>query len=264
MPHLNIPLVASIVGMFSGCTSLKSVRDINAPKATSIGTLFNGCTSLVNAPSITAPLCTAASRMFAGCSSLKTVGELYLPAATDISYCFHQCVALEEAPKIGAPVCTNAQYLFAECERLKKVTELNLPKAGMSYAFTACDALRTVKMVCAGVGTTSSYNTFNTCYNLVDLEIEFHGGGGYVGPFYRAMRRCILTSGSGTAPSGWPARMDFCDTGISRPEAVELFQKIPTTTRTSARLNFSTTPAAADLTDEDIAIVVAKGWAVST
>ena len=263
-PKVNIPIATSVASMFLNCSNMQVARDIDAPKATSAANIFAGCSMLEKGPTINAPLVTNASKAFQDCAAMRSCANINLPAATNISYIFDGCISLEEAPAINAPLCTDASYMFTDCKNIRKAVNINIPKAGTTFGFSGCSNLRTVKMVCAGCGTSSRYTTFNADYNLVDVEIHFHGSGGYVGAFYRRMRRCILTSEDGTAPKMWPATMQFCDTSISRNEAVELFQKIPTPYSSSPYLNFVTTPAAADLTDEDIAIAVAKGWGVLT
>ena len=136
--------------MFSGCTSLVNVYDINL---TTMGYqtcqgMFLNCTSLTTAPTLAATTLGSECyyEMFRGCTSLTNVQSI-LPAETLTNSCyygmFRGCTSLTTAPILPAETLTNSCY---------------------RYMFNGCTSLNYVKMMAISITDYTSYNEW--LYNV--------------------------------------------------------------------------------------------------
>ena len=141
--------------MFSGCTSLTTAPELPATTLTNYcyNHMFYGCTSLTTAPVLPATTLAEScySYMFRGCTSLTTAPEL--PATTLADYCyvgmFEDCTSLTTAPELPATILAKSCYdsIFYRCTSLVNAPSI-LPAATLSdyccdHMFYGCTSLTT-------------------------------------------------------------------------------------------------------------------------
>lgn len=284
-PSFDVPKATTASSLFYNCKSLEKVGNLSFPAAQTIAGLFSGCTSLKRVGRIFAPVATVASTLFTGCTSLEEVADIDLPAVTNMGSMFYNCISIEAAPSISAPAATIATNMFYGCQRLKKLPaitvnatsnnandifymcldateteEINVGSAVATRVFANCYGLRKAKITASGGGA-----VFSGCVNLEDVEITCTGrictpvSGG---KFYQSLRRFIFRT-TNTAFGG--SALDFSGTSLCRPEVLEMFAEMPDiSSGTTRNITLKRTPAAADLTADDIAVAVAKGWSIVT
>lgn len=253
LPKITAPKAATCNEIFKNCRSAEYSAPIDLPAATNIGSICAGCEQLKALPPINAPVATTATSIFDGCYAAESYGEINLPTATALQYAFRYCRSLQELPALDIPAATNIQYLFGYCNAAAKSGRINAPNASASSTFTSCYALRNINL-----NSKSGYS-LGDAENLAQAVLDVTGTSVSIGTPPHTLQRLIIKSDN-TAFAG--TALPLSATSIGRGAALELFNALPTISSTKT-ITLSQTPAAKDLTDDDVAIVVAKGWTVS-
>ena len=136
--NLNLSTVSDVLdltgttmfaNMFSGCTSLTSVNNINSWSSASItntGGMFYGCTNFNQALSFNMSGCTTFSSMFNGCSILNSAITFNTNLATGMSYMFANCTALNSAITFTSTAnVTTMTSMFQNCTAFNKPINFN-------------------------------------------------------------------------------------------------------------------------------------------
>ena len=90
--------------MFSDCSKLVSVPQMNTSKVTNMSYMFSGCSKLVSVPQMDTSKVTDMSNMFKYCYSLVSVPQMDTSKVTDMSNMFWYCSRLEEIHTYGMKV----------------------------------------------------------------------------------------------------------------------------------------------------------------
>lgn len=131
------------VGMYSGCTSLRSenVPALPAPneaRNTRYQEMFKGCTSLTRCPQCTIKSYDWAQRMFEGCTGITTFEDVTFDGdGWYANYMFNGCSSLRGGSKVkGKSVIT--QGMFQNCTALESI-EIDLEYTGTSGLYKGND-----------------------------------------------------------------------------------------------------------------------------
>ena len=163
----------SFSSMFSGCSSLVTIPEIDTSNGTSFNYMFSGCSSLVTIPEIDTSNGTSFSSMFSGCSSLVTIPEIDTTNGTNFSYMFQNCSSLVTIPLINISNGTNFSYMFQNCSSLVTIPLINTTNGtNFSYMFLCCPSLVTIpETLNTSNGTNFSY-MFYGCASLASIPIK--------------------------------------------------------------------------------------------
>ena len=159
--------VGSFRNMFSGCSSLVTIPELNTSNGTDFGYMFQDCPSLITIPLIDTSNGTDFTRMFYGCTSLTSIPELNTSNGTKFKEMFMYCPSLITIPLIDTSNGTDFSYMFYRCSSLLKAPDLDLSKVtSSSYVnemFSRCTSLVAVPEVTTNVNILGS---FSHCYNI--------------------------------------------------------------------------------------------------
>ena len=116
--------------MFSGCTSLVSIPQLDTQKVTNMRGMFNTCTSLVSIPQLDTQKVTDMSDMFYGCTSFVSMPHLDTQNVTDMSYMFSGCASLVSISQLSTQKVTSMSRMFYNCYSL---VTANIKNAKLAY-----------------------------------------------------------------------------------------------------------------------------------
>ena len=169
-------------GLFSACTSLKSVVLPTAMNScTSMNQMFRDCFALENIIIPPIPNCTNLANCFTGCRSLTSVTMLGWPtvaSSIDFSSMFSECFRLEALffPQVVSSTPSyNLSSMFSACYNLKtfKMPENARPNS-YSFTFANCFSLQSVDLSAGGIVNnllTTISNVFSGCRNLTSFTL---------------------------------------------------------------------------------------------
>lgn len=147
--------------MFSGCSSLKTVKNIT--KVTLIdGYAFRDCNNLIE---LDLGSCKIESDVFSGCSNLQSIGESAKCTSVGNS-AFYNCSSLEN---IDLSMCTSVgSDAFSGCSSLRSIGNPKLTSIP-DDAFQNCSSLEKIDLSkCTSVGSTAFYG----CSKLQNVNIS--------------------------------------------------------------------------------------------
>ena len=118
----NCGQVVNAEGLFCTCYE---IRDISAENLHPVNALkmFSDCSSLVELPDIDFTDCTNATETFRGCTAL-TEASLVLTSVQNMQSMFKDCTSLTSVAITGTSSTTNMRTAFANCTSLAEVPEL--------------------------------------------------------------------------------------------------------------------------------------------
>ncbi|MCT6843406.1 MAG: BspA family leucine-rich repeat surface protein [Bombilactobacillus mellifer] len=135
LTNFNPSGATSFLGMFSGCSKLTSVGDLNkwtGSNATNVAYMFNGDEKLtpLDLTNFNPRQATDFSAMFSNCKALKNMGNLSKwtgSNATNVTYMFNGCDALEslDLTNFNPSQATNLSAMFSYCGSLKDLSSIN-------------------------------------------------------------------------------------------------------------------------------------------
>jgi hypothetical protein len=157
------------LGLFTSCTNLRRIPNINLSRCTSAATLFSGCRSLLKVPPLDVSRSTTLGNMFANCASLREVPPLNLASCTNTQSMFQGCLNLRRAPVFNTSRVTNMNSMFSTCSTLIEAPMMDTSKVtDMASMFTQCGALKNVPEYDTGAVTTMG-SMFSSCFSLISI-----------------------------------------------------------------------------------------------
>ena len=169
-----------ISGMFSSCSSLKSIPNISNWKTeniTDVSSLFSGCSSLISLPDISkweTSKVTNMNNLFSKCSSLKSLPDISkwdVKNVSNMNNLFSECSSLETLPNISnwnIQNVFNITRMFYNCQSLTSLPDIskwNISKLEhINSLFEGCSSLKELPDL-------SKWNT----YNIKSLFSVFSG-----------------------------------------------------------------------------------------
>ena len=163
--------------MFSGCTNLTTVPDIDVSKAFALDSLFSDCSSLVSIPPLSLDSVGQMGSMFQGCTSLATFPTFDLSNSPNnnifASSLFSNCSSLVSVPNYDFSKCGDVGGLFSSCSGLTTVGDLNFGETICTQLFYYCTSLTTVGTLNTQ-NSTEMYGIFEMCSSLTSVAgIDF-------------------------------------------------------------------------------------------
>ena len=138
---------------FSSLTTITKIQNFDASKVTDMKQMFSGCSALKSIKDLNLNTInvTNMSKMFEGCSSLESIDDFPFNTTnvTDMSYMFHNCSALETIDlDFNTENVTDMSDMFEECDKLKKINlDINTENVdNMKLMFYGCDKLEEITM----------------------------------------------------------------------------------------------------------------------
>jgi hypothetical protein len=270
VPALDTSKVTTtgLAGLFSGCTSLEEIPGvIDANSATSLASLFSGCSNLKYFPKvINTGNITNFSSMYLRSLALETVpyfdttkgtdfnnmfntsairgfdpawGNTFsMPNATNTSNMFRFCRALERVPSTfntGATL-TTANAMFYECYSLTNCPNINVSAVtNMSEFFYNCRAIKEIPGITLSAAANNYTNTFFQNWNLSS---------------------CGMSGFSG-------ANVSFATCSLGATALNNIYSSLGTVGISGAGARTITVSGNWGTANDNTAIAIAKGWAVS-
>ena len=239
----NITGTESVTNMsvaFSECSSLTSIPYFDTSSATSMSDMFSGCTSLTTIPQLITSSVSNMYRMFQGCSSLTTIPLLDCSSVSSMSGMFQNCTSLTTIPQLDTSSAIDIGSMFEDCTSLTTIPQLDTSNvSSMMDLFEGCISLTSIPLLdCSSI--TSTYSPFrNVSLNeLTDL-------GGF---------KNLKVSWSGN----FLARVPYA-TVESLMNVINNLYDLTANGLSGETLRFGITNLN-KLTDEQIAVAIAKGW----
>ena len=170
VPQLDTSSVSNMYRMFQNCTSLTSVPQLDTSSATNLGGMFSGCRSLTSVPQLDTSSATNLSGMFRGCSSLTSVPQLDTSKATHLGGMFSSCSSLTSVPQLSTSSAIDISSMFQNCTSLTSVPQLDTSSVrNMIQLFEGCISLTSIPLLdCSSI--TAPYAPFGDGFlNITDL-----------------------------------------------------------------------------------------------
>ena len=137
--------VTTMSYMFSNCSNLTTIPQLNTSKVTTTQFMFNAANSLTTIPQLDTSNASDMSYMFYKCSNLTTIPQLNTAKATNITYMFYNCSSLTTIPQLDTSNVLDMSHMFYNCSNLTTVPELNAQKlaygSSLDAIFTGCTKL---------------------------------------------------------------------------------------------------------------------------
>ena len=240
IPYFDTSSATSMSDMFSGCTSLTTIPQLITSSVIDMEAMFSGCTSLTTIPQLITSSVSNMYRMFQGCSSLTTIPLLDCSSVSSMSGMFQNCTSLTTIPQLDTSSAIDIGSMFEDCTSLTTIPQLDTSNvSSMMDLFEGCISLTSIPLLdCSSI--TSTYSPFrNVSLNeLTDL-------GGF---------KNLKVSWSGN----FLARVPYA-TVESLMNVINNLYDLTANGLSGETLRFGITNLN-KLTDEQIAVAIAKGW----
>jgi surface protein len=135
IPQLDTSSVTNANGMFNECASLTTIPLINTSSVTDMGNMFSGCTSLTTIPQLDTSKVKNVSSMFSGCTSLTTIPQLDTSKVVDVGGMFSRCTSLTTIPELD----------FGSVKRYSANTYSDSPFSGSYLNLTTLGGFKNLK-----------------------------------------------------------------------------------------------------------------------
>ena len=182
---------------------------------------------------------------------------------------FNECGELSYLPVINYGNYLSKNYCsLRNCSKLSKVTLKNFTPQDTINMFYNSQALRRVIFENSNFGSlTNAFNIFGNCPNLDMAMLDLSSGDKLeritcAGTSQKPMTGFKGLKVSSAAPFTQSApQIDVSYTGMEKENLKSLFESLPQVSA-GQKINITGSSGSADLTQEDIAIAVNKGWEV--
>ena len=148
--EITVPLRVvgpSLYALFSDCTSLVSVPDMDTSQVNDMRYMFYNCQSLASAPVLDTSRVIETEAMFSNCWALTSVPDMDTSRVTNMRYMFYDCRALTTVPELNTSRVTNMYAMFQRCSSLTRVHDLDASQATDVYGmFYNCTSLESVTL----------------------------------------------------------------------------------------------------------------------
>lgn len=255
IPQMDLRKVTDADNMFNQCTALFKIPDINAENLKKASNMFFDCWALESVPALNMSQVTDARNMFKGCTKLTSIPMMDIGNVKDAYGMFQDCKLISTIPTLDTKNVTNMGSMFNECSNLVTIPALNTSNVtSMNEMFQRCDKLTSVPMMDTS-NVTNMSGIFSGCESLTAVP-EFDVGKvrdfGYYG-FYN----CSNIEAIHFKNINADLDIHWC-TKLTRDALLEVINNLKTVTNTK-KLTMGSTNLA-KLTDEDKAIATNKGW----
>ena len=160
VPNIDTSKVIDANMMFEDCTALIIAPTLDFSSATDIGCLYSRCTSLKKIEGlITSDVLQNAGGIFQGCTLLQEVPYFETGSATNLDYMFSECRSLTSIPSYDTSNNRSMAFMFFNCWGLTEIPYMNTSNVeNMYYTFTQTN-ITTIPAI-----DTSNVIDFNCCF----------------------------------------------------------------------------------------------------
>ena len=185
--------VTDMARMFSDCTNLQTIPEIDTSNVINMDYMFYNCPSLQTIPLINTSKVSNMSNMFNGCRNLQTIPLLNTSNVSNISYMFASCTNLQTIPKINTSNVTDMSQMFYDFGGIKTLVSLpkfNCQKVTNMYRYFSyyADGMSALTDVGGWENLKCDWNdryglpscpnlTYQSCINILNGLYDFVGNG---------------------------------------------------------------------------------------
>ena len=170
---VDVPYATTVSGVFTGCTNITKLPNINLPLASTLGVLLSSCSNLTEVGNIHAPVATSAYGLLSNNTSLLKVGNINLPLATNVDQLFYGNYRLRQVGAIttsAALVSMNSMYYMCG-EMIDPVMPSNTQNVSSANSlFAYCRNMIKAPVLNLNATSCNSSNMFQECNNMVDAS----------------------------------------------------------------------------------------------
>ena len=170
---VDILYATTVTGVFTGCTNITKLPNINLPLATTLGTLLSSCHNLTEVGNIHAPVATSAYNLLFGNMALLKVGNINVPLVNSVSGMFYNDYKLRQVGTITTgTLLTAMDNMYYMCgEMVDPVMPSNTQNiSSASYLFYACRNMVKAPVLNLFATSCNSSNMFQECNKMVDAS----------------------------------------------------------------------------------------------
>ena len=169
IPELDTSKVTKMNGMFKSCSSLTTIRLLDTSSVIEMQYMFQGCSNLTSIPLLDTSNVTWLPEMFVSCTSLTTIPLLNTSKVTNMCAMFQNCSSLTSIPALDTNNVTTMRQMFLDCENLTTIPLLNTSKVtNMRSMFSGCTSLTTIPLLDTSKVTDTS-GMFFRCKSLTSI-----------------------------------------------------------------------------------------------
>ena len=169
IPQINTISATNMNGMFQSCSSLTTIPLLDTVSVTSMNSMFHNCSNLTSIPLLNTSNVTNMERMFYGCSNLTSVPQLNTSNNTSMRMMLYECSSLTSIPELNTSKVTDMYRTFYNCSSLTSIPELNTSKVtDMNCMFYNCSSLTTIPLLDTS-NITDMSQMFQSCSSLTSI-----------------------------------------------------------------------------------------------
>ena len=117
--------------MFSNCSNLQTIPEIDTSNVTNMEQMFRYCYKLQTIPLLDTSNVTNMSYMFNACSNLQAIPLIDTSNVTDMENMFSNCINLQTIPSLNTSKVTSMRDMFWNCSNLTSIPALNAQSLNM-------------------------------------------------------------------------------------------------------------------------------------
>ena len=253
--------------MFSDCSSLQSIPNLNASNATNMAYMFTGCEKLTSIEQLNTSNVTEMFWMFNGCSSLQSIPQLNTAKVNNMGSMFYECRKLQSIPLLDTSNVKTMYSMFYRCSSLTTIPMLDTSNTTrMSSMFFSCSSLTTIPPIdTSKVAMMDSM--FGNCTSLQSLPLLDCGKVSLMSNFFGYFTIPTLTDLGGFKNLDISVTSSFLDkapnlTVESLMNVINNVYDLTANGLSGQSLKFGSTNLN-KLTEEQIAVATAKGWTLT-
>jgi hypothetical protein len=169
IPDIDLSNAYEVFSLFYG-TAIKHYRnELNLDSANSLSSMFQNCKKLKSVHIDIPSSVTNINNMFYGCDNLANVsGDFTTSSLTNASETFRDCQRLVYCPEVNLSGVTSTVRMFYRCTSMKNHPRLYMPNyTNAESMFSSCSELKEVHIEdISNVSATYCRYMFTSCYNL--------------------------------------------------------------------------------------------------
>lgn len=134
--------------MFSLCTDLITVPQLDTSNVNNVAHMFDRCLSLTTIPQLNTANVTTMSHMFNECASLITIPQLETSKVTNMDFMFWKCTSLISIPQMVTSNVTDMDFMLRGCTKLTTIPQLDTSRMQHIYGmFMECSGLKSLPLL---------------------------------------------------------------------------------------------------------------------
>ena len=219
--------------MFSSCSNLISISQLDTSSATDMGYMFQDCERLTTIPQLDTSSVKNMNNMFQNCSKLTSIPQLDTSSLKTMNNMFQNCSKLTSIPQLDTSNVTDMGYMFYNCSSLTTIPLLDTSNVtSMQSMFNSNESLTTIPSLNAS-NVTEMIRMFANCYKLSSIGMY-----------------------------GFTRTIDISSTALNHDALVAFLNQAGTAYNSSQKITMGSKKLAL-LSDEEKAIATNKGWTLA-